>query len=218
MCSTSKVCSSFDFLWCWLWRSRIIQDVFKNKKEVVLNLWGKVRKPKKQRLHVCVFNASVHERWIKSYRKDKELCGDGFVQISCSSMFGLWNHHFYLFSVFYLNKKFFFFSVVVSVSLRNNQLTPQNLLELVCTLYPQLPVIKQMYIYGSAELFQTVSVILSTPVADRRALQASLMSTCCALTFLNTNKLDTSHHLLLCAFDLILKCQDLVFSHSSPMM
>lgn len=61
----------------------------KIKKEVVLNLWGKVRKPKKQRLHVCVFNASVHERWIKSYRKDKELCGDGFVQISCSSMFGL---------------------------------------------------------------------------------------------------------------------------------
>lgn len=109
MCSTSKVCSSFDFLWCWLWRSRIIQDVFKNKKEVVLNLWGKVRKPKKQRLHVCVFNASVHERWIKSYRKDKQLCGDGFVQISCSSMFGLWNHHFYLSSVFYLNKKFFFF-------------------------------------------------------------------------------------------------------------
>lgn len=109
MCSTSKVCSSFDFLWCWLWRSRIIQDVFKNKKEVVLNLWGKVRKPKKQRLHVCVFNASVHERWIKSYRKDKQLCGDGFVQILCSSMFGLWNHHFYLSSVFYLNKKFFFF-------------------------------------------------------------------------------------------------------------
>lgn len=113
-------------------------------------------------------------------------------------------------------QKVLFFSVVVSVSLRNNQLTPQNLLELVCTLYPQLPVIKQMYIYGSAELFQPV--ILSTPVADRRALQASLMSTCCALTFLNTNKLDTSHHLLLCAFDLILKCQDLVFSHSSPMM
>lgn len=81
----------------------------KIKKEVVLNLWGKVRKPKKQRLHVCVFNASVHERWIKSYRKDKQLCGEGFVQISCSSMFGLWNHHFYLSSVFYLNKKFFFF-------------------------------------------------------------------------------------------------------------
>lgn len=113
-------------------------------------------------------------------------------------------------------QKVFFFSVVVSVSLRNNQLTPQNLLELVCTLCPQLPVIKQMYIYGSAELFQPV--ILSTPVADRRALQASLMSTRCALTFLNTNKLHTSHHLLLCAFDLILKCQDLVFSHSSPMM
>lgn len=87
-------------------------------------------------------------------------------------------------------QKVFFFSVVVSVSLRNNQLTPQNLLELVCTLYPQLPVIKQMYIYGSAELFQPV--ILSTPVADRRALQASLMSTRCALTFLNTNKLHTT--------------------------
>lgn len=68
-----------------------------------------------------------------------------------------------------------------------------------------------MYIYGSAELFQTVSVILSTPAADRRALQAALMSTRCALTFLNTNKLHTSHHLLLCASDLILKCQDLVF-------
>lgn len=124
-----------------------------------------------------------------------------------------------VFCILFKQKGFFLFVVTQSKSccfcipekqLHQNQLTPQNL-ELICTLYPQLPVIKQMYIYGSAELFQTVSVILSTPAADRRALQAALMSTRCVLTFLNTNKLHTSHHLLLCASDLILKCKDLVF-------